>query len=203
MSWKVEGRYFENCPCNAPCPCTASLDLGADVERCTPILAFHVDSGEIDGVDVSDLSVVAVADTPRVMTEGDWRLGVFIDEAATDEQAEKLGAVFGGQLGGPMEALGPLIGENLGVERAAIEFSSEGTTHSLKVGDAVDMEIENIVPFGSESGKPARMVNIFHPANTELDLAQAKRSRMSAFGMEFANEPGSSGFSTTFSWAAN
>jgi hypothetical protein len=202
LSWKIEGRYIENCPCNAPCPCTASLDLGATVERCTPILAFHVDSGEVEGVDVSGLSVVAVADTPRVMTEGNWRLGVFIDEAASDEQAEKLGAVFGGELGGPMEALGPLIGENLGVERAPIDFASEGTSHSLKVGDAIEMEVENIIPFGSESGKPARLVNIFHPASTELDLARATSSRMNAFGMEFSNEPGSSGFSTTFSWAA-
>lgn len=202
MSWSIEGRYFENCPCDAPCPCTASLDLGADVERCTPVLAFHVDSGEIEGVDVSGLSVVAVADTPRIMTEGNWRLGVFIDEAATDAQAEKLGAVFGGQLGGPMEALGPLLGENLGAERARIDFVSEGTTHALKVGDAIDIEVENIIPFGSESGKPARMINIFHPANTELDLARAKSSRVNAFGMEFSNGPGSSGFSTTFSWAA-
>jgi hypothetical protein len=202
LSWKVEGRYFENCNCNAPCPCTASLDLGADNDRCTPILAFHVDSGEIEGVDVSGLSVVAVADTPQLMTEGNWRLGVFIDSEASDEQAEKLGAVFGGQLGGPMEALGPLLGENLGVERAPIDFNSEGTTHSLKVGDAIDMEVENIIPFGSESGRPARLVDIFHPANSEVALARATRSRMSAFGMDFANEPGSSGFSTTFSWAA-
>jgi hypothetical protein len=202
VSWKVEGHYFENCNCNAPCPCTASLDIGADFDRCTPILAFHVDSGEVEGVDVSGLSVVAVADTPQVMTEGNWRLGVFIDSEASDEQAEKLGAVFGGQLGGPMEALGPLLGESLGVERAPIEFRSEGTTHSLKVGDAIDMEVENIIPFGSESGRPARLVDIFHPANTDVALARATRSRMSAFGMDFANEPGSSGFSTTFSWAA-
>jgi hypothetical protein len=202
MSWKIEGRYFENCNCNAPCPCTASLDIGADNERCHPILAFHVDSGEIEGVDVSGLTVVAVADTPQVMTEGNWRLGVFIDAAASDEQAEKLGAVFGGQLGGPMEALGPLVGENLGAERAEIEFTSEGLSHSLKVGDAVEMEIENIVPFGSESGKPALLVDIFHPANSELALGRAKRSRVNAFGLDFANEPGTSGFSTTFSWAA-
>lgn len=202
MSWKIEGRYFENCPCDAPCPCTASLDLGADVERCTPVLAFHVDSGEVEGVDVSGLSVVAVADTPRVMSEGDWRLGVFIDEAASDEQAEKLGAVFGGELGGPMEALGPLIGENLGVERAPIEFSSEGGSHRLKVGEAIEIEVEDIIPFGSESGKPARLVDIFHPTNTELNLGRAKSSRVNAFGMDYANDPGTSGFSTTFSWAA-
>ena len=202
MSWKIEGRYIENCPCDVPCPCTASLDLGANVERCTPVLAFHVDSGEIEGVDVSGLSVVAVADTPRVMTEGDWRLGVFIDDAASDEQAAKLGAVFGGELGGPMEALGPLIGENLGVERAPIDFSSEGGNHNLRVGEAIEVEVEDIVPFGSESGKPARLVDIFHPANSELTLGQAKSSRVNAFGMDFANDPGTSGFSTTFSWAA-
>jgi len=202
MSWKIEGRYFENCPCDAPCPCTASFDLGADVERCTPVLAFHVDSGEVEGVDVSGLSVVAVADTPRVMSEGDWRLGMFIDEAASDEQAEKLGAVFSGGLGGPMEALAPLLGENLGVERAPIEFSSDGGKHSLKVGDEVEVEVEDIIPFGTDTGKPARLVDIFHPANSELNLGRATHSRVSAFGMDFANEPGTSGFSTKFSWAA-
>ncbi|HEY8002014.1 MAG: DUF1326 domain-containing protein [Vicinamibacteria bacterium] len=202
MSWKIEGRYFENCNCNAPCPCTASLDLGADNERCTPVLAFHVDSGEVEGVDVSGLSVVAVADAPQVMTEGNWRLGVFIDAAASDEQAEKLGAVFSGALGGPMEALGPLIGEQLGVERAPIEFASEGGNHRLKVGEAIELEVEDIIPFGSESGRPARMVDIFHPAGSDVALGRAKSSRAEAFGMQFANQPGSSGFSTAFSWAA-
>jgi hypothetical protein len=202
MSWKIEGRYFENCNCNAPCPCTASLDLGADNERCTPVLAFHVDSGEVDGVDVSGLSVVAVADTPQLMTEGNWRLGVFIDAAATDEQAEKLGAVFSGELGGPMEALGPLLGESLGTERAPIEFSSGDGSHSLQVGDAIAIEVEDIVPFGSESGEPARMVNIFHPAGTDMAMGKATSSRVDAFGLEFANDPGTSGFSTAFSWAA-
>src|SRR5712691_6702794 len=103
MAWKVEGRYFENCPCDVLCPCTASLTLGADTERCTPALVFHIDSGDVDGVDVSELNVIAVGDTPRVMSEGNWRLGVILDAAASVEQAEKLGAVFSGQLGGPME----------------------------------------------------------------------------------------------------
>lgn len=202
MSWKIEGRYFENCNCDAPCPCTASLDLGADNERCTPVLAFHIDSGEVEGVDVSGLSVVAVADTPRVMSEGNWRLGVLIDALASDEQAEKLGAVFSGELGGPMEALGPLLGESLGAERAPIEFSSEGGSHKLKVSDAIEIEVDDIIPFGSESGKPSRMVDIFHPAGTDMAMGRAKSSRVEAFGMQFANQPGSSGFSTKFSWAA-
>ena len=49
-----------------------------------------------------------------------------IDAAASDEQAEKLGGVFSGALGGPMEALGPLVGENLGLERMPIDVSRTG-----------------------------------------------------------------------------
>src|SRR6476620_10461264 len=88
--------------------------------------------------DVSGLTVAAVADTPKVMTDGNWRLGVVIDEAASDEQAEKLGGVFSGALGGPMEALGPLVGANLGVQRAAIDVNEDGLVHSIKIGEVVD-----------------------------------------------------------------
>jgi hypothetical protein len=134
------------------------------------------------------------------MTDGNWRLGVFIDAAASDEQAEKLGGVFSGQLGGPMAALGPLVGENLGVERAPIEVREEGLRHSVRIGDAIDFEIEDVVPFGVESGEPARLTGIFHPAGSELTISRATRSSIDAFGISFE---GRSGFSnSSFSWAA-
>jgi hypothetical protein len=200
MAWRIEGSYFETCSCEVVCPCTASLALGADYDRCRVTLVFHVASGEVEGTDVSGLTVAAVADTPKVMTDGNWRLGVFIDEDASDEQAERLGAVFSGQLGGPMEALGPLIGENLGVERAPIEVREEGLHHSVRIGDAVDFEIEDVVSFGVESGEPARLTGIFHPAGSELTIAKATRSSINAFGIEYE---GNAGFSTSnFAWAA-
>ena len=200
MAWKLEGTYFETCSCDVVCPCTASLSLGATRDRCTATLVFHVSEGEVDGTDVSGLTVAAVADTPKVMSEGNWRLGVFIDAAATDDQAEKLGAVFGGQLGGPMEALAPLVGENLGVERAPIEVREEGLHHSVKIGDAVDFEIEDVVPFGVETGEPARITGIFHPAGTELTVSQATRSSINAFGIAYEANAGFS--ASSFSWAA-
>src|SRR3954449_11529412 len=82
MSWSLSGRYFENCSCDVVCPCTASLSLGADYERCQVVLVFHVDEGEIEGVDVSGLTVAAIGDTPKVMTDGNWRLGVLMDDKA-------------------------------------------------------------------------------------------------------------------------
>ena len=201
MSWSLSGRYFENCSCDVVCPCTASLALGADYDRCQVVLVFHVDEGEVEGVDVSGLTLAAVADTPKVMTDGNWRLGVVMDAAASDEQAEKLGAVFGGQLGGPMAALAPLIGENLGIERAEMNFSSEGLKHSVSLGDFGTVQIENVVAFGVETGEPGRLTGIFHPVGSELTIAKAGDTKLNVFGLEPALA-GQSAFSHEFSWAA-
>jgi hypothetical protein len=200
MSWNLAGSYFETCSCDVVCPCTASLSLGATKDRCNVVLVFNVKSGEVDGTDVSGLTVAAVADTPKVMSEGNWRLGVVIDAAASDEQAEKLGTVFSGAVGGPMEALGPLIGENLGVERLPIEVHEDGLKHSIRIGDAVDFEIEDVVPFGAESGEPARLTGIFHPAGPELTISRATRSSIDAFGIQYEAKAAFS--ASEFAWAA-
>jgi hypothetical protein len=176
------------------------MDQGATYDYCRVTLVFNIREGEIDGTDVGGLKVAAIADTPKVMTEGNWRLGMFIDDQATDEQADKLGAVFGGQLGGPMAALGPLVGEVLGVERVPIEVVDDGVRHSVRIGDAIDFEIEDVVPFGVETGQPVRFDGMFHPVGSNLTMAEAKRSRINAFGIEYE---GRTGLSTSeFSWAA-
>jgi hypothetical protein len=200
MAWNIKGTYVETCSCDFICPCNASLAHGATYDRCRVTLVFNITDGEIEGTDVGGLKVAAIADTPKVMTEGNWRLGVFVDEAASDEQAEKLLGVFSGELGGPMEALGPLVGENLGVQRAPIELQEDGLRHSVKIGDAIDFEIEDVVPFGVETGEPARIAGIFHPVGSEFTLAEAKRSKISAFGIEYEGKSALS--SSSFSWAA-
>ena len=200
MAWNVRGRYVETCSCDLICPCNATFDHGATYDYCRVTLAFDVQEGEIDGTDVSGLKVVVIADTPKVMTDGNWRLGMFIDERASDEQADKLGKVFGGQLGGPMEGLGPLVGEVVGVERAPIELTDDGLRHAVRVGDAIDFEVEDIVPFGVESGQPVRFDGMFHPVGSNLTMAEARRSQINAFGIQYE---GKTGLSTSeFSWAA-
>jgi hypothetical protein len=200
MAWKLEGTYFENCSCEMPCPCTVSFDAGADYDRCQVLLAFDVESGEVDGVDVGGLTAAIVADTPKVMTEGDWRLGLIVDDGASDEQAEKLGAVFSGQMGGPMAALAPLIGEMLGSERMRIDYENDGLQHRVRVGDGIDVEVKDVVPFGVEDGTPAQLTNVFHPAASTLTIAKSQRGKISAFGLEIDNT-GRSAFSAPFSWA--
>jgi len=199
MSWNLKGSYIETCSCELMCPCNLSFDHGATYDFCRVVLVFNIRTGEIEGTDIGGLRVAAIADTPKVMTDGNWRLGVFIDEHATDEQFDKLVQVFGGQLGGPMGALTPLVGEMLGVQRAAIEVHDDGLRHRVRVGEVIEFEIEDIVPFGVETGRPVRFDGMFHPVGPNLTMAEAKSSRINAFGIQYE---GKTGLSTSeFAWA--
>ena len=201
MAWNLKGSYVETCSCELMCPCNLSFDHGATYDFCRVTLVFNIREGEIEGTDIGGLKVAAIADTPKVMTEGNWRLGVFIDEQATDEQAEKL--VAGLQRaarradGGARRRWSARCSAS---SARAIEVDDDGLRHSVRIGDAIDFEIEDIVPFGVETGEPVRFDGMFHPVGSDLTMAEAKRSRINAFGIEYE---GKTGLSTSeFSWAA-
>src|SRR6266571_960688 len=91
MSWSVEGTYFENCNCTFACPCTVTtFATPATQERCQVVLAFHISRGQVDGTDVSGHSFAVIADSPAQMLNGNWRVGLLIDDKASKEQADKL-----------------------------------------------------------------------------------------------------------------
>ena len=135
------------------------------------------------------------------MHEGNWRLGVVLDAAASEEQAAKLGAVFGGALGGPMASLVPLVSEQLGVEQVPMEFESEDGHHQLRLGSLGTIEVDDVVPFGVESGQAVQLNHAFHPAGSTLTIAKGGNSSFAAFGLDFALA-GKAGFSAPFAWSA-
>lgn len=200
MSWNLEGRYFEACPCNVVCPCTVSaITLPADTERCQVTLVFHVDTGVIEDVDVSGLTVALVADAPGQMSLGGWRVGLFIDQAASAQQAEKLQAVFGGTLGGPPAALAPLVGEIMGVQTAPITFSSEDRVHRVVIGDSVEMEVEDFLLEGAS--EVATLHGMTITPNPVVTIAKSNVARIRAFGLDL-DLAGHNGHSAPFTWAA-
>jgi hypothetical protein len=201
MGWRLEGTYIENCNCDVVCPCTATgFAAPADYDRCTVVLAWHIDSGDVEGIDVSDRSVVLLLDAPKQMSEGNWRVGVFMDDRATAEQVEKLGAIFSGEMGGPMANVTPLIVENLGMEVAPIEYIDEGRHHRVTVGHAVDVEIEDIASPLDPEGPLPKLTQTRHFANSDLTPARALSARVKGHGIEYSAD-GKNGFSTPFSWS--
>jgi hypothetical protein len=199
MAWTVEGTYFENCNCDFACPCSVtSFASPATQDRCQVVLAYHIQRGQIDGVDVSGHSVAVVADAPAKMLDGNWRVGLIIDDKASKEQADKLTAVFAGQAGGPMANIAPLIGEILGIERLPIEYSDKGNRHSIRIGDDVAIEVEDYA--AQEGGETTKLTGVAHPSASTITIARPTSSKISAFGMDFHNA-GKSAFSAPFNWA--
>ena len=200
MAWTLQGTYFDNCSCDTICPCTWSgLTAHATRDRCLAMLAFHIDRGDIEGVDVSGLTFAMVLDTPPVMADGGWRVGVVLDEAATEQQAGALGRVLGGELGGPPAMLGPLIGEMAGIEQAPVEWQQSDDTFTVRFGDLIDVEVKSLL-VGDLPG-PVTLVNVFHPANTTLTVSPATKSKVDVFGIRF-DGTGTSGFNAPYAWSA-
>lgn len=201
MTWELEGRYVENCSCDVICPCTwSNLSRPATNNDCRAVLAFRVERGAVDGVDVAGRMVVLAILTPKLMVDGNWQAGLLIDQDASDEQIAVLTKVFTGQIGGPMAGLAPLITEFLGAERAAIDLDVGADGWSLRVGDAT--ELEGALVRGPESDEAVTLTGIVaHPAGPTLTVTPAVSSRWSLLGIEYSGAD-RSGFTAPFSWAA-
>ena len=95
------------------------------------------------------LTFALVVDTPPVMSDGGWKLGVVMDSAATEQQAGALGRVLGGELGGTPAMLGPLIGEMAGIEQAPVEWHQSDGTFTVRFGDLIDVEVKEHLSGGA------------------------------------------------------
>jgi hypothetical protein len=198
MAYRLSGTYMESCNCDVVCPCAGSnLALHATNDRCLVLFAFHIEDGEVDGVEVRDVTVAMLADAPGQMSEGNWRLGLFLDERADERQREKLTSVFAGEQGGPAGLFAPLVGEMLGVEVKPIEYADDGLRHTLRIGDDVELDIHDFESV--EPGRPTAVDGVGHLAGPRLNLAQGRRAVINAFGMEIDNT-GRNAHSAPFAW---
>ena len=153
--WSISGEYFENCSCDVVCPCEISpkgfLMADPDNGYCNVWLVFHINRGTYGDLDLSNLNIIMAARAEGVMANGNWTAGVYLDERANPDQQQALGAIFGGQAGGPMAALAPLIGTNLGAKLVPIEFRSEGKKRSAQIPNVLNSVVEAVPsPFEGE-----------------------------------------------------
>ena len=148
MAYQLEGQLLEVCTCNVLCPCWVGEDPDGGI--CQGVLAWHIDKGTVDGLNVSGLTLVALCHIPGNILKGNWRVVVYVDEKASPKQQEALLKVWTGKLGGPLKDLSQLIGEVAGVERAPITFQVEGVKGTLKIGRAIEAKL---APFQGAQGK--------------------------------------------------
>ncbi len=152
MAYTLEGRLLEVCTCNVICPCWVGED--PDGGTCDGVIAWHIDRGEINGVDVSNRTIAVAAHIPGNVLNGNWRAAVYLDERATPEQEDAILAVWTGKLGGPVADLVQLVGEIAGLERVPISFDVEGGKGRLAIGAAVEAEL---MPLQGAAGQPTTL----------------------------------------------
>jgi hypothetical protein len=148
MAYRLEGKLLEVCTCNVLCPCWVGAD--PDNGTCDGTLSWHIEKGEIQGVDVSGLTIGILCHIPGNILKGNWRAVIFLDDKASSQQEEAILKVFTGKLGGPVADFANLIGEVVGVERVPITFEVEEGKGRLRLGSAVTADLE---PFQGATGE--------------------------------------------------
>ncbi len=199
MTWNAAGTYFETCNCEAACPC---VFLGPPTEGdCTAMIGWHIDRGEFDGLSVEGLNVALAVHSPGQMTDGNWRVALYLDDRASEAQAEALGAMFSGAAGGHPAVLGGFIGEVMGVAPATITFDANDSSVKLygrRVGRREhDRDRRSRRRQGLDRQPPVAVA----PGNTAV-VARAEHFRFADHGYEWAIT-GRNGFFSPFQYEAD
>jgi hypothetical protein len=141
MAYSLEGTLLEVCTCNILCPCWVGEDPDGD-GTCDSVMAWHVDQGTVNGTGVSGRTVAVATHIPGNVLKGNWKVALFVDDKASDEQNQALLDVWTGKLGGPVADLAQLIGEVVSVERTPITYELNEGKGTLKIGSVADTEME-------------------------------------------------------------
>jgi hypothetical protein len=201
-NWHVDGEYMETCNCAFLCPCiTSNLTARPTEGDCKAAVAMRIDKGEKDGVKLDGLSFIVLMHSPGAMGDGNITVGLIVDDRASDPQAEAIAAIATGSAGGPMAALGPLVGRVAGIERRPIQFDVDGLKRTVRAGELVDQACVGM----ASAVAPDQAIgvdNTAHPVNSRVSLAKATRSSFHAFGIDWDDATGTrNGHFAPFSWA--
>lgn len=200
-AWEVRGDYFETCSCDYVCPCLPS-NLAAQPTKgsCHFAFVFHIDHGRYGDVGLDDLNFAVVGYSPSVMSQGNWSVGLILDERANADQQQAMTAIASGQAGGPMAPLAPLIGTFLGTLTKPIQFQKHGLRRSVTIPGVLEQGVEG-VSGAVNPQEPLYIDNTLHPANARLALARATQSHLHAFGLDWDETSGqNNGHFAPFQW---
>jgi len=180
MAYRIAGTYVAACDCSLLCPCPVDGPPTGKDGECHGSILWQVREGNLDDTDFAGVAFALYNHFPSNLTSGNWKIGLVVDEGATDEQAQGIERIVSGQEGGPFGEFVPLIGEYLGMERASVRYS-DGDTPSASVGDKTEFNFE---PVRGGDGSPTTVKNAMFGFAPEFQVGRAS-GRSSAFGIGF------------------
>ncbi len=155
MAYRIAGTYVLHCSCHLICPCVVDGPPTSPDGKCDAASVFHVESGDSNGTDLSGVDFGLYFHVPANLTSGGWKVGLIVDEGASDEQAQALERIISGQDGGPFAEFVPFIGEVQPLRRASVTFS-DGDAPSAAVEGEAEIQFE---PLRGADGNPTTVSN--------------------------------------------
>src|SRR5262249_56386216 len=87
------------------------------------IFAFHIESGQANGVNLADTyAVLAASFGPGPWSDGGFKAALILDSNAKREQIDAIKQIFTGKLGGDAAGLAALIGDLKGIHEEPIQY---------------------------------------------------------------------------------
>lgn len=179
-SWEISGTYVVNCNCQLICPCAVDGPPTGPNNECTIAALFHVANGNFDATDLVGADFVLSMWIPSNLTAGGWKVGIVVDDGASEAQAKALETILHGAAGGEFADLSGFYGEWLGVERGKISFS-DGDTPSGAVDDRANFRVE---PFTGPDGGVTTIKNAMFSLAPEYKIGRAT-GHSEIFGLGF------------------
>ena len=197
MAWRITGTDLGPCSCDLGCPCILGATEG-DRGWCSAVRLYDIQSGDVDGVDVSGTKVVLVADWPSGFLAGNGTGRLYFDPGVSQEQRDALEALITGQRGGVFEIIGALVPNFLpsGEATVTIQVDEEGTTQAA-VGD---IGVVVVKPLRGPQGDFTRLLHGAAAFRDDLILADGTGTYFRAPEMR-EWESGGHGERVDFDWS--
>ena len=180
MGYSIAGTYVADCSCDLLCPCPVDGPPTSSDGKCDGFLVFSIKDGSVDDTDVSGVNVALYNLFPSNLTAGNWKVGLVIDEGASDEQANALERVFKGERGGPFGEMSSLFGEFLGTERDSVTYS-DGDQPSASIGSSSETTFE---PRTGPDGSPTTVKGAMFGFAPEYKIGMGS-GKSDRFGLSF------------------
>ena len=179
MAYRITGTYIAVCNCAGICPCPVDGRPTGENDECLGSLVFDIKEGDLDGTDLSGTTAALYNHFPSNLTAGNWTVGLVID-AATDDQARALEAIFKGEVGGPFGEFAGLISTVAGVERGKITVSG-GDKPSVSIEGKTEFTFE---PFTGTDGSSTTVSNAMFCFAPTYKIGKGS-GHSDAFGLSF------------------
>lgn len=175
--WKIAGSYVACCACQLVCPCPVGGHPTGPNGMCFGASVFDVTSGNFGELNLSGVRFALYNQFPSVAREGNWIIGVIVDDSASAEQTDAIDQIIQGKHGGPFGEWVAMVADYKGVEKAKIGY---GDT-KVSVAGHTDYDFQ---PFMGSDETPTTVKNAPGGFAHEFKIGRSS-GKSTAFGINF------------------